>query len=83
MKATLITLALAGMTLGGCAQVQDVVTSGRTYSAYTASALVQSECALSLDVRKDNAKAVSDRLAKDGSPAKFTLDCDGNGQPDF
>lgn len=76
-------LALAGLTLGGCAAVSDAVTTGRMYSAYTAAALVQSECSLSNDLRKQNAEAVRDQLSKDGSPAKFLLDCNGDGQPDF
>lgn len=82
MKAIIFAmLALAG--LAGCAAVTDAVTTGRMYSAYTAAALVQSECSLSNDLRKQNAAAVADQLTKDGSKAKFLLDCDGDGNPDF
>jgi hypothetical protein len=77
---------LAACALGGlsaCAPTLDLIEQGRPYAARTASELVQAECALPLADRQKNAEAVESYLASAGHPAKFTLDCDGDGVPDL
>lgn len=69
--------------LSACAVATDLINQGRPYAARTAAELVQAECALPIRERKLNAEAVSARLLASGSPALFTLDCDGDGQKDF
>jgi hypothetical protein len=69
--------------LGACAAVTDLVAKGRPYAAKVAVELTQTECAIPLEQRKLNADAVALGLTEAGSPAKFVLDCDGDGNPDF
>lgn len=76
-------IACVGGMLSACAVVTDVLNQGRPYAAKTAAELVQAECALPTETRKANAEAVNALLTAAGSPALFTLDCDGDGQKDF
>lgn len=78
----LIIFALAGL-LGACASAIDLIEKGRPYAAETAKELTMAACALPLAERQKNADAVAAKLAEAGSPAKFMLDCDGDGQPDL
>lgn len=83
---TFRSIIIAGAMIGGlsaCAPTLDLIEHGRPYAARTASELVQAECALPLAERQKNAEAVEAYLASAGHPAKFTLDCDGDGVPDL
>lgn len=74
---------LAAAMLGGlsaCAPTLDLIEMGRPYAAETAKELALTACALPLAERQKNADAVAAKLAEAGSPAKFGLDCDGDGQ---
>lgn len=76
----------AAAMLGGlsaCAPTLDLVEMGRPYAAETAKELALTACALPLAERQKNAVAVAAKLEEAGSPAKFMLDCDGDGNPDF
>ena len=77
----LIACGLGG--LSACSVATDLINQGRTYGAAMAAELAMAECAAPIAIRKANAEAVAAYLAEQGSPAKFTLDCDGDGQPDF
>jgi len=79
----LIICALLVPLLGACAAVTDLVDKGRPYATKVAVELVQTECVVPLEQRKLNADAIALGLTQAGSPALFTLDCDGDGQPDF
>ena len=76
---------LGGGVLGlsACAVATDLINQGRPYAARTAAELAQAECALPVVERQLNAEAVAALLLAAGSPALFTLDCDGDGQKDF
>ena len=76
-------IACVGGGLSACAVVTDVLGKGRTYGSDVAKELVLAECALPVVERRLNAEAVAARLLAAGSPAVFTLDCDGDGQKDF
>jgi hypothetical protein len=76
-------IACVGGGLSACAVATDLINQGRAYGATTAAELALAECAAPIAIRKANAEAVAAYLAEQGSPAKFTLDCDGDGQPDF
>jgi len=72
--------------LGGCAiapVVDDIISQGQVYGAKGAATLVVNECGLSGTLRRSNADAVKQKLESLGSPAKFLLDCDGDGVADF
>lgn len=77
------TLAAGAVALSGCAAVLDFAEKGRTYASHVAVEMTLAECVLPLSERQKNAQAVATLLAEKGSPAKFALDCDGDGKPDF
>lgn len=71
------------LALAGCANVTDLLGTGRPYAAETAKELALASCALPMAERIKNAQAVRDKLAAEGSAINFMLDCDGDGSPDF
>lgn len=76
-------IACVGGGLSACAMVTDYTNQGRPYAAEVAKEMAMAACVLPLSERKLNAEAVAEKLAKAGSPAIFTLDCDGDGKADF
>jgi len=82
MRNILIAAALA-LGLSACAPTLDLIEAGRPYAAETAKELALTACSLPMPERQKNAEAVAAKLAEVGSTIKFTLDCDGDGQPDF
>lgn len=82
MRKIILAAALAG-GLSACAPTLDLIEAGRPYAAETAKELALTACSLPMPERQKNAAAVAAKLAEAGSNIKFTLDCDGDGQPDF
>ena len=71
---------LAVAVLSGCSYLQ----IGQEYAAKGAAKGIQAECALSMDVRRQNFDAIVAELAADQSAHRpSALDCNGDGQPDF
>ena len=75
----LVAMLLVG--LGACGQVKD---TARLYASEGAGYAVIGECNLPTAERRQNLTALNNWLAEEGKIYRATsLDCDGDGQPDF
>ena len=77
--------AIAAIALGlsACADVSDILDQGRPHAANAAAEAVLALCALPISERQANAEALAAELLGKESAAQVTLDCDGDGLPDF